>query len=179
MRNILKSLSDGLRITDYSDWLIFVERLNRAVEDGLVRSVPVLKRVWSDTEQWFLDPKTGETYVYASPNPPSLPKWEKVDVLNHLEQPEPSPLSSFRMGQVTPMTAHIMKMSIDSLIERGLVEELPVRTASFLPEDHTERWYRDIVSNIVYRLREHYGIRDADDIRWELVPRSELSGDLQ
>jgi hypothetical protein len=60
MAGILDSLTHKLTITEYSDWLIFVERLNEAVRAGRVRRVPVVKRVWSSDEEWFLDPETGE-----------------------------------------------------------------------------------------------------------------------
>jgi len=44
MASILESLTQGLKITEYTDWLIFVERLNEAVRAGRARKVPVLKR---------------------------------------------------------------------------------------------------------------------------------------
>jgi len=83
---ILESLTLGLTITHHSDWLTFVARLDRAIHSGRVRKVPVLKPVWGGkSEQWFLDPEDGEVYFYVPPNPPTLPRWEKVDVLKHLE----------------------------------------------------------------------------------------------
>jgi hypothetical protein len=56
----------------------------------------LVKRVWSIDEERFLDPKSGEVYVYVSPNPPTMPIWEKVDVLGHLEAPDPFPIISFQ-----------------------------------------------------------------------------------
>ncbi|MFZ0861319.1 MAG: hypothetical protein ABR881_22045 [Candidatus Sulfotelmatobacter sp.] len=179
MAGILASLTHELTITEYSDWLIFVERLNEAVRAGRVRNVPVLKRVWSSDEEWFLDPESDEVYVYVSPNPPSMPIWEKVDVLAHLEAPDPAPLGGFKVGQITVMTAHIMKMSLDALVSRGLVTVLPSPVERLWPKDRTERWYKDNVTNVVYRLIEHYRLEGADDIRWEVVPQAELSGKIQ
>ena len=179
MAGILASLTHELTITEYSDWLVFVERLNEAVRAGRVRNVPVVKRVWSSDEEWFLDPESGEVYIYVSPNPPSMPIWEKVDVLGHLEAPDPAPLSGFKVGHITVMTAHIMKMSLETLVSRGLVEVLPSPVEVLWPKDRTERWYKDNVTNVVYRLIEHYRLEGADDIRWEAVPKAELSGKIQ
>jgi len=179
MAGILESLEAGLTITEHSDWLIFVARLNEAVSVGRIRKVSVLKMVWSRDEQWFLDPETAEVYVYAAPNPPSMPIWEKVDVLAHLQAADPAPLSAFKLGNISPMTAHIMKMKLEGLVGRGLVEELPL-PPHVTPLGHdTERWYRDVESKIIYRLREHYGLKDPDDLRWEIVPPAELSNKIQ
>ena len=73
MAGILASLTHELTITKPSDWLIFVERLNEAVRAGRVRKVPVVKPVWGRYEEWFLDPETGEIYVYCAPDAPSPP----------------------------------------------------------------------------------------------------------
>jgi len=119
-------------------------------------------------------------YVYLEPDPPSLPLWEKIDVLKHLEPSDaPAPLSVFKVGQITVMTAHVMKMNLEALVGRGLVEALPSPVEMEWPKDRTEKWYRDNVSNIVYRLIEHYRLKGQDDIRWEVVPQAELSGKLQ
>jgi hypothetical protein len=179
MPGTLHSLADGLTITKYGDWLIFVERLAGAVRTGSVRKVPVLKPVWGRSEEWFLDPESGEVYVYVAPNPPGMPKWEKVDVLKHLEAPASPPLSVFRIGPITVMTAHIMKMRLEELVGRGLAEELPVPAEVPQSKDGTERWYKDNVSNVVYRLVEYYPLKGADDIRWEVVPQALLHGKIQ
>jgi hypothetical protein len=179
MSGILESLTDGLTITDYPDWQIFVERLKEAVRTGRLRKVPVLKPVWGPSEEWFLDPETGEVYVYAAPNPPAMPRWQEIDVLKHLEAPDPPPLSVFKVGPITVMTAHIMKMSLEGIVARGLAEELPVPAEVPRSKDGTERWYKDNVSNVVYRLIEYYPLKGADDIRWEVVPQALLHGKIQ
>jgi hypothetical protein len=179
MAGILESLTQGLRITEYADWLILVERLNAAVRAGRARSIPVLKLVWSRDEEWFLDPESEEVYVYAPPNPPSMPRWQKVDVLKHLEASDPPPLSVFKVGQMSVMAAHIMKMSLEAILARGLAEELPVPAEVPRSRDRTEKWYKDKVSNVVYRLSEYYGLHDADDIRWEVVPQTLLHRRIQ
>jgi len=53
------------------------------------------------------------------------------------------------------MTAHIMKMSLETFVSRGLVEVLPSPVEVLWPKDRTERWYKDKVTNVVYRLIEH------------------------
>ncbi|MGO9085302.1 MAG: hypothetical protein ACLQBK_08760 [Candidatus Sulfotelmatobacter sp.] len=179
MAGTLESLTDQLTIAEYRDWLVFVERLSNAVRAGSVRKVPVLKPVWAKSEEWFLDPESGEVYVYAPPNPPSLPIWERVVVLTHLEASDPAPLSIFKVGSITVMTAHIMTLKLEDLVSRGLAEELPVPVEVPRSRDRSEKWYKDKVSNVVYRLSEYYGLEDADDIRWEVVPQALLHGKMQ
>ncbi len=179
MQSVLESLSDGLTILNYSDWLIFVERLSEAVRRGQVRKVPVLKQVFSRDEEWFLDPASGDVYAYQPPNPPVYPKWQKIDVLTELERPEPSPLSTYKTGEISVMAAHVMKLNLEALISRGLVEELPPPPATASSKDTSERWFRDRVSDFVYRLSEHYPLKGADDIRWELVPKDEVNRRVQ
>jgi hypothetical protein len=176
MAGILDSLTHELTITEYSDWLIFVERLNEAVRAGRIRKVPVVKRVWASDEEWFLDPESGEIYVYCAPNSPSLPIWERVNVLKHLEVTDPANLSVFKTGPITVMTAHIMKMKLETLVGSGLVEALTPPCAQASSRRGSEKWFRDNASNVTYRLIEYYGLEDADDIRWEVIPQAELSG---
>jgi hypothetical protein len=155
-------------------------RLAEAVRTGRVRRVPVLKPVWGgSSEEWFLDPETSEVYFYVPPDPPGMPKWQRVDVLKHLAAPDPPPLSVFKVGQITVMTAHVMKMDLEALVGRGLAEELPVPAEVARPNDGTERWYKDNVSNVVFRLIEHYPLKGADDIRWEVVPQALRSVKIQ
>jgi len=177
MASILESLAEGLTIAKYSDWVTFAERLDRAVRSGRVREIPVLKPVHGagTAYKWFLDPETDEVYGYVLPNPPVYPRWEKVDVLKQLEASDPAPLSGFKTGPITVMMAHIMKLSIEALVARGLVEALPTPASAPRSKDRTERWYKDRVSNVVYRLSEYYPVKGADEIRWEVVPQAELS----
>jgi hypothetical protein len=177
---LLESLTDQLTITEYRDWLVFVERLNDTVASGRVRQVPVAKCVYLRSEEWFLDPATNEIYVYVAPDAPILPKWERVDVLRYLEEkPDPAPLSGFPVGQITVLMAHVMKLKLKTLVGRGLVEELPPPAHAASSKDTTERWFRDNASNVIYRLTEHYGLKDADDLRWEVVPSAEHGGKIQ
>lgn len=107
--------------------------------------------------------------------------WEpqSVDVLNHPEAPDPTPLSVFKTGQITVMAAHVMKMKLDDLIAKGLAEELFPPQSLTSSSRGTERWFRDTVSNVTYRLIEHFGFMDADDMRWEVVPSAERGGRIQ
>jgi hypothetical protein len=176
---ILASLASGLKLTDYTDWLTFVERLNDATKTGAARKTSVLKYLWDASEEWYVDSQNGDVYVYLPPNPPIMPKWRKLNVLEHLEAPKPTPLGGIKVGPISPMTAYIMKMSLQNLIKQGLVDEVRPPSWTLSSKDITETWYRDNVSRVVYRLIEHYGLCDADDIRWEVVPQGELSGKAQ
>jgi hypothetical protein len=178
MASILEFITDGLKITHYSDWVTFLERLDCAVRSGRVREIPVLKRP-SKGYHWFLDSETGEVYGYVEPNPPVLPSWEKVEVLADPEPPNPAPLSGIKIGPMTVMMGYFLKQQIGALVARGLVEVLSTPPAALTSKDRTENWYRDRVSNVVYRLSEYYPLKGADDIRWEVVPQAELSGKIQ
>lgn len=79
---ILASLTANLKITDRSDWERFVKNLNDLARTGRVRRITPMKRLLSDDEEWYLDPETGEVYVYSPPDWPFLPAWEKVDVFD-------------------------------------------------------------------------------------------------
>lgn len=73
-----------------------------------------------------------------------------------------------------------MKMKIETLVSGGLVEELTLPPHEMLvTKGDIERWFRDKESKIVYRLKEHYGLNDANDIRWEVVPPGELNWKTQ
>jgi hypothetical protein len=182
MAGILESLTQGLTIIEKPDWVAFVERLDRAVRSGRVRELAAPKPVrcgGKSYSQLFLDPETGEIYGYIAPDPPVYPRWEKVDVLGQSEVPNPTPLGGIKIGPKTVMMAHFLKQQIEALVARGLVEALPTPASALTSKDRTEKWYRDNVSSVVYRLIEHYPLQGADDIRWEVVPQAELGGKVQ
>ena len=177
---ILESLTADLTITEYRDWQVFVERLNEAIRAGTIKEVPVLRPgARGRGEQWFSDPKSGEIYTYVHPNPPAMPRWERVDVFKLLDPTYPPPLSTFQVGAITVMKAHIMKLQLEDLVRRGLAEELSCPSPSMLRKHETERRFRDLESNVVYRLTEYYALSGPDDLRWEIVPPGELGGKIQ
>jgi hypothetical protein len=183
MASILESLTDQLVITKYDDWLVFVERLNAAVASGRVRRIPAAKTLHIETEQWFLDSATGEIYAYVPPDSPILPAWERVDLLK-LGQPNEEAysrevgrnnqanLKAFTIGEISHAEAQAVKMALDILIGRGLVRTLEPNAVS---EGVSERWFQDLATEVVYRLIE---LNHADEIRWEVVPRSLLGGKI-
>ena len=180
MACILESLIADLAITKYSDWQIFVERLYEAIRAGTIKEVPVLRPNYCGRgEQWFNDPKSGEIYSYVSPNPPVYPRWERVDVFELLNPTVPSPLSRFKIGVMSVMKAHIMKLQLEEFLQSGLIEELAGPFSSMLREHETDRRFRDLGSNVVYRLTEYYALSSPDDLRWGIVPPGELSGKIQ
>ena len=92
--------------------------------------------------------------------------------------PDPTPLSTLTTGQITVMAAHVIKMKLEELVASGLVEELSPPQSLSSSRHGTERWFRDTVSNVTYRLIEYFGFEDADDMRWEVVPPAEQSGHI-
>jgi hypothetical protein len=181
-KGILEFLTEGLNILVKPDWEAFVERLDRAVKSGRVREIPALKPVRRGVKryhQWFLDSETSDVYGYVAPDEHGRPIWEKIDVFENAEPPNPAPLSGIKIGPMTVMMGYFLKQQIEGLVARGLVEVLPTPTTALTSKDRTENWYRDRVSNVVYRLSEYYPLKGADDIRWEVVPQAELSGIIQ
>ena len=80
MQSLFESLTNGLTLSDYDDWLIFDARLSDLVHSGHAKRVPALKLLHMPDEEWYVDPSTGEIYVYVRPDDKILPKWERVDV---------------------------------------------------------------------------------------------------
>jgi hypothetical protein len=170
MAGILESLAADLTIVKYHDWQIFVERLNEAIRVGTIKEVPVLRPGFRGRgEQWFSDPTSGEIYSYVHPNPPGMPRWERIDVFELLNSTIPPPLGRFEVGTISVMKAHIMKLQLEEFVRRGLIEELPGPFSSMLRKDETERRFRDLESDIVYRLTEYYALSGPDELRWEIV----------
>jgi hypothetical protein len=89
--SILESLTTNLTIADHADWEQFVQRLSHLVQTGRVRRISAMKRLRADDEEWYLDPETGEVYVYSPPDWPFLPTWERVDVLRPDQKEPPRP----------------------------------------------------------------------------------------
>jgi hypothetical protein len=173
MVGILESLTQGLNIIEKPDWMAFVERLDRAVRSGSVRELAAPNPVRCGGKSYnklFLDTETGVVYGYVAPDPPGLPRWQKVDLLGNSEAANPAPLNGIKIGPKTVMMAHFLKQQIEALVARGLVEALPTPASALTSKDRTERWYKDRVSNVVYRLSEYYPLQGADDIRWEVAP---------
>jgi len=80
MQPLFESLTSGLTLIDYDDWLIFDARLSDLVHTGRAKRVPALKVLHMPDEEWYEDPSTGEIYVYVRPDDKVLPKWERIDV---------------------------------------------------------------------------------------------------
>jgi hypothetical protein len=180
MASVLESLTTGLTIIKYLDWQVFVERLNEAIRAGSIKEVPVLRPGYRGLgEQWFSDPTSGEIYSYIHPDAPVMPRWERVDVFSLLNPTVPPPLSMFKVGAMSVMMAHIVKLQLGDFVHRGLIEELPGPFSSMLRKHETERRFRDLESYAVYRLTEYYALSGPDEIRWEFVPPAELAGTIQ
>lgn len=167
------SLTDQLTITKYDDWLIFVQRLEELVKSGRARRIPPIRKVHFDDDEWYLDPETGEIYVYVEPDAPILPIWEKVDPFAQPKAPQahPNDLSVISIGKISRVEAKGIRGLMDLLIRNGVVEGLVPMGA-----DSTESWYKELQTGAVYRLIES---ADGTDSRWERVPQSELQKIVQ
>ena len=88
-----ESLANGLTLSDYDDWLTFDARLSDLVHTGRAKRVTSMKVLHMPDEEWYVDPSTGEIYVYVRPDDKILPQWERVDVFakSILDASPPSP----------------------------------------------------------------------------------------
>ena len=72
--------SDFSKVRGYSDWEVFDSRLEDLVKAGQARRVQGTRIIRARDEEWYLDPASGEIYVYTRPDDKVLPAWSKVDV---------------------------------------------------------------------------------------------------
>lgn len=177
MRGALSSATDGLNISRYSDWIVFVKRLKELVHSGRARKIEPLKRVFAKGEEWYLDTGTGEIYVYVSPDAPILPIWERVDVFSgeQVASPSANDLSVIPLGTMEHNEAQNLKTILGILAEHGVIERLTPKSIG-VSQDFLQTWYKDVATGTVYRLIEK---RNGEDSKWERVPRIELQANIQ
>lgn len=176
MRGALSSVADGLNISRYSDWLVFVKRLKELVHSGRARKIEPLKRVFAKGEEWYLDTGAGDIYVYVSPDAPILPIWERVDVFasEQVAAVSANDLSVVPLGTMEHSEAQNLKTVLSVLAGHGVVERLiPDNVGE--PHDFVQAWYKDVATGTVYRLIE----KNGEDSKWERVPRIELKANIQ
>jgi hypothetical protein len=175
MSGVLHEITAGLKISNYRDWLIFDQRLKELVRSGRVKRVPTLRKIHFKDDEWYLDPSTGEIYLYVRPDPPILPIWEAVDVFEAPMAPEPHPnnLSVIPIGKTSLFETKGIRALMDLLVRQGTVEKLVPFNA---PAGSVENWYKEVQTGTVYRLVES---ADGSDNRWERVPQSELNRIVQ
>lgn len=172
MASILESVTDGLTITRYADWLVFTERLRELVRSGKIRTITPLKsHHFAKGDEWYLDPETGEIYVHGVPGAPSLPSWERFDAVAHTQPPVPHPnnLTVIPLGSMGSVETRSTKTILGLLAHQGMVEMLEPQDAA-KSQGVAETWYKDTQTGVVYRLVEKGG----EDNRWEMVPQNEL-----
>jgi hypothetical protein len=177
--------SERLTFATPSDYQNFVRRLITSVDDGpfhLVRADAALEEMlaptWpGDSITHILQCKGCGRVFELHVNTWNGRNWWKPQSIDI--SPDPTPLSTFKTGPITVMAAHVMKMKLEELVAGGLVEELSPPQSLASSRRGTERWFRDTVSNVTYRLIEYFGFLDADDMRWEVVPPAEQVGRIQ
>lgn len=173
MTSLLGSLADGLAITNYDDWLIFTQRLENLLHDDKIKRIPALpSNHFAPGDEWYLDPETGEIYVHGIPNAPTLPTWEKFDIVAHTQEPPPHPndLSVIPAGEKSALEAKGLKGFMDFLIVQGVVEAIPP-SCHYAPADSTEEWFKERGTGKIYRLVRS---SDGERNRWERVPDNKL-----
>jgi len=173
------AILDGLNLHDYSDWRIFVGRLDKLVEAGILRRISSLRGKPLEGEEWYLEEKTGNLYLYLLPDAPLLPEWKKIDPFVELEFETSRNLSDFEMSEI--LVGRISRADAVSLLTRlhimlgfGRIEAIAPKSPMTI--GITETWYRDVRTGAVYRLVEGSGENDSF---WEPVPSAALSTHVQ
>lgn len=124
-------------------------------------------------EEWYMDPSTGEIYVYVKPDDKVLPKWEPVDVF---AQPEEERIREFGLDAIPVKKmnrpeAESLKEILKVLVRHGVAEVVdPPSSLPVASSEGTQSWYRDPQTKAVFRLVE--GLGDESN-RWERVPANQ------
>src|SRR6185312_14995202 len=129
--------------------------------------------IHSRYEEWYLEPSTGAIYVYLTPDDRILPEWEKVDVFSPRPKQESrdirmTGLRIIPTGKIDQQAAIGIRIVLGALVEDGTVEVIPARHSS--SEDRmsgTETWYRELLTDSIYRLVED---PESRGYLWEKVP---------
>jgi hypothetical protein len=175
MQRSFASLVEGLDLRAYKDWVVFDQRLKAFIREGQARRIPALKMIYGPDQEWYLNESSGEIYVYGPPDEKIVAIWEPVDVfaLKNKEEAPPSGLAAIPIRQMSSVQKESLKQMLTLLVAHGVavVVERP-KAASI---NGTETWYRDVQSQIAYRLLEK---SDGSSI-WERAPSSFEEGAIQ
>ena len=177
-----RSILDGLNIRDLGDWEIFAQRLKALVSSGDLKSIPPQQcHPPSYGEHWYLDEETGGIYFYQEPGERNFAEWKKVDPFAPLE-PEPPDNNVFKLdlrsipvGRMRRSDAVSLLTRLYMLVGSGRVETVPRPVASGIG-DPSESWFKDLKTEVVYRLVEGHGENDG---LWEPVSLNELNAKIQ
>jgi hypothetical protein len=168
MQRSFACLVEGLDLKDYDDWVVFDQRLKAFIREGQARRIPALKMIHGPDEEWYLNESSGEIYVYGLPDEKIRAKWEPVDVfaLKNKEEAQRSGLAAIPIRQRNSLQTESLKQFLTLLVAHGVavIVERP-KAASI---SRIETWYRDVQSQIAYRLVEK---SDGSSI-WERAPSS-------
>lgn len=176
------SIKDGLDLGSYWGWEAFAGRLEKLVASGCLRKIPALKGKPQIGEEWYVEDKTGNIFIYRIPDDRPTNIWEKFDPFG----PEPEPerpsrnvreldLRDLPVGRMSRRDALSLLVRLHMMIGFGAVESVTPAVPRAAGES-TETWYRDLRTGIVYRLVEGNG---EDDSLWEPVRPSELKAQTQ
>ncbi len=173
MKSAIESVADGLDIRKYDDWVALDKRIKDLINTGTIRRIPALSTIHMPHEEWYLEPSTGVIYVYLTPDDRILPEWEKVDVFSPRPKQESrdirvTGLRIIPTGKIDQQAAIGIRFVLGALVEDGTVEIIPPLNSS--SEDRmsgTETWYRELLTDSVFRLVED---PESRGYLWERVP---------
>lgn len=182
--SLFEALISGLNIHHHSDWVIFDERLKSTIKAGLAREIQKTRTIYAPSEDWYLDPASGEIYVYLRPDDRVLPEWTKVDIFAKpkAKARDPKNISTSGLGAI-PLGAmdQTLALSLKYLLQRMAAQDEIEIVANPLPNTLTkecafETVFRDVKTGLLYRLVE---LVEGQGFLWERVPTSEDHTHLQ
>jgi hypothetical protein len=177
MKSTAASVTNDIDIRKYEDWVTFEKRINSLVDAGHLRRIAALRTLHVRDEEWFLEPISGDVYVYVRPDDKILPTWEKVDIFAPTVAEESKDirvagLKIIPTGEINSQTAIGLRWVLSILVKEGKLEIIPTTTTTSLNQEssgNAETWYREFATGDVYRLIE----RDRlDRSFWELLSPS-------
>lgn len=160
--SLFESLISDLNIHHHSDWVVFDKRLESAIATGRARKVQKARTIFAPSEEWYLDPESGEIYAYLRPDDRVLPQWTKVDVFANPEVKKSDPkdiatsgLTAIPTGKMDQNWARSLKYLLQRMVEQGEVEIIANPEPGPSAESALQTTFRELRTGIVYRLVEY------------------------
>jgi hypothetical protein len=177
MKLTASSVTEGLDLHHYKYWDLVDERITTLVREGSIRRIPALSMLHVRSEEWYLEPISGDVYVYVRPDDKIVPQWEKIDVFAPPPEQESKDLRKvglkiIRTGNISNELAMFIKHVLGVMIQEGKVEIISGRNPSTQKSSKgIETCYREITSDEIYRL-----IEDPEFLGffWEKLPSTPM-----
>lgn len=152
-KSIFEELTEGITLVNLAGWDTFRDRLSAAVSVEAVRRIRPLFLYYSSIEEWYVDPTSGDIFVYVPFNgDKGFPKFEKVDVFSPPIHKQPVylndvGLSGFKVGPQAPESVRFIEYVLELWLKSGEIQEVASPAGDVLSirtfhEWKTGRWFQ-------------------------------------